>query len=308
VNFGPIIFLVTFFAMAGSWFGLVLTPQMQLGHLQQTNSVAGSGALYPVSRPGLARQGLDVYRSLGCAYCHSQQVRQSGTVCDVYLNDPGTNRAAVLAAISQVNPNASESQAREMLTNSTVPILTGVTRQVADTAVKALSVGGAKPALTIVPIGPDITQGWGKRQSVAEDTLYDYPVMLGSQRIGPDLANEGLRRPDLNWHLRHLYAPRLETKGSGMPPYRFLFTKQKIGRAPSPEALALKEFGPPAGYEIVPTPAAAALAAYLQSLRTDVPLAVAPFSMPEAPAPADTNAPPTNAGPAGVAALKTAAK
>ena len=49
-----------------------------------------------------------------------------------------------------------------------------------------------------------------------------------------------------------------------MPPYRFLFEKRKIGRRPSPEALALPgELAPGAGYEIVPKPAAKALVAYL---------------------------------------------
>jgi cytochrome c oxidase cbb3-type subunit 2 len=76
-----------------------------------------------------------------------------------------------------------------------------------------------------------------------------------------------------------------------MPPYRFLFEQRKITRAPSPEALQLTgEFAPPAGYEIVPKPEAVALAAYLVSMRVDVPLYEAPFTPPYAPPPA-TNAP-----------------
>jgi hypothetical protein len=93
-----------------------------------------------------------------------------------------------------------------------------------------------------------------------------------------------------------------------MPPYRFLFEKRKVGRRPSPEALALpSELAPGAGYEIVPRPAAKALAAYLISLRADAPLFDAPMSVPAPPAPpastnapavpeaTSTNAPPTNA-------------
>src|ERR1039458_8749758 len=64
---------------------------------------------------------------------------------------------------------------------------------------------------------------------------------LGSQRVGPDLADAGARLPDANWHLRHLYAPRIEVKGSVMPPYRFLFEKRRVGHSPSPEALARSE-------------------------------------------------------------------
>ena len=103
MNYGPFIFLAGFFALATSWFGYVLTPQMQVGQLQQTNTVP-LGATYPVTRPGLARQGLEVYRANGCASCHSQQVGQSGTVCDLVLNEPGTNQDALLKALLQVKP------------------------------------------------------------------------------------------------------------------------------------------------------------------------------------------------------------
>jgi cytochrome c oxidase cbb3-type subunit 2 len=44
--------------------------------------------------------------------------------------------------------------------------------------------------------------------SVAADYLYDFPVQLGSLRAGPDLANIGVRAPDANWQLQHLYAPK----------------------------------------------------------------------------------------------------
>ena len=98
---------------------------------------------------------------------------------------------------------------------------------------------GAKAQVWIVPVGPDLARGWGRRRTVAEDFLFDSSGDAGPQRVGPDLANVGLRLPDANWHLRHLYAPRLHEKGSTMPPYRFLFEKRRIGRSPSPEALVL---------------------------------------------------------------------
>ena len=100
MNYGPLIFLAAFFAVAGSWSGFVLTPQLQVGQLQQTNTLSG-GATYPVPRPGLAQQGLQVYRANGCASCHSQQVRQSGTVCDVVLNEAGTNQPAMIAGAAE---------------------------------------------------------------------------------------------------------------------------------------------------------------------------------------------------------------
>ena len=286
MNYGPLIFLAAFFALASSWCGLVLAPQLQVGQLQQASAL-GTGTRYPQARPGLAQQGLQVYRANGCAACHSQAVRQSGTVCDVILTDPGTNQPAVIAALLQVRSGAVESEAKQLLTRLPQPVRQGVTKQEADAAAKSLKAAGAKAQIAIIPVGPDLARGWGRRRTVAEDFLFDDPVMPGSQRIGPDLANVGVRLPDANWHLRHLYAPRLVDKSSTMPPYRFLFEKRQMGPTPSPEALVLPaELAPPPGCEILPKPEARALAAYLLSLRADAPLYVAPMTV------ASTNATP----------------
>lgn len=326
MNHGPLIFLAAFFALASSWCGFVLAPQVQVGQLQQTNTLSG-GATYPLARSGLAQQGLQVYRANGCASCHSQQVRQSGTLCDVVLNEAGTNEPALvvalltlkcgvlpteterrIAAVAKGNAPAaiqawSEADAKELLARLPQPVRQGLTKGEADAAVKNLNAAGAKAQVWIVPTGPDITRGWGSRRTVAEDFLFDYPVMPGRQRIGPDLANVGLRLPDPNWHLRHLYAPRLHEKGSTMPPYRFLFEKRKIQRSSSPEALVLPpELAPEPGCEVVPTHEAKALAAYLISLRADAPLFVAPLTAasslgtnaPSVPASISTNAAPAN--------------
>ena len=123
MNPGPLLFLATFFTMSISWLSFVLVPQLQIGRQVQ---VEADGVLYPSMRPGMARQGEQVYRANGCFYCHTEQVRPEG-------------------------------------------------------------------------FGSDLARGWGGRtgkvQSVAQDYLYDQPVMLGSLRIGPDLANfAGVRR------------------------------------------------------------------------------------------------------------------
>jgi cbb3-type cytochrome oxidase cytochrome c subunit len=291
MNYGPLIVLAAFFGLATSWFGFVLTPQMQVGHLQQTNVLAGN-VTYPVARPGLARQGLDVYRANGCASCHSQQLLQTKTVCEVVLTDAGTNQGAVIQALFQLKPGLPGTKAGELLQALPQPLLENATRDAADNAMKILQPTGAKAELRIVPVGPDIARGWGKRRTVAEDFLYDYPAMPGSLRIGPDLASVGLRR-DANWQLQHLYAPAHEVKGSVMPPYRFLFEKRRIERAPSPDALAMPpELAPEPGYEIVPKREARALVAYLLSLRSDAPLFNAPVTVPEpVPASSATNTP-----------------
>jgi len=299
MNHGPLIFLGVFFALALSWFGLVFEPQLQLGNAEQATNVVNTAELYPQRRPGLAKQGLDVYRSLGCASCHSQQVGQSGREYDVVLTDAGTNRAEVLRVLLKLKPGATAVELEKGLAGPMpLNLLKDVTRAVADAEVERLEPTGAKAEVKVIPTGADIARGWGKRRSVAEDFLFDQPVMLGSQRIGPDLADVGSRLPVAEWHLLHLYNPKIVEKKSIMPPYRFLFEKRKIGRAPSPNALRFTgEFAPERDCEIVPTDQATALVAYLISLRADTvifetPMTVAIAASTNAPAAAATNAPP----------------
>ncbi|MBI5772674.1 MAG: cbb3-type cytochrome c oxidase subunit II [Verrucomicrobia bacterium] len=170
----------------------------------------------------------------------------------------------------------------------------------ADAAAKRLTDAGAKAAVVIVPTGADIERGWGARVSVAQDYLYDQPLMLGSRRIGPDLANIGARKPGADWQLWHLYNPRLITDGSFMPAYRFLFNEVPRRKDAPPalgaldKTLVAKTFPEPAGEtvtDIVPTAEAVALVAYLASLNPDAPLFEAPAPVPPPPAAPATNTP-----------------
>ncbi len=122
--------------------------------------------------------------------------------------------------------------------------------------------------------GVDDKRGWGERQSVARDYLREERVLLGSLRAGPDLRNVGARKPDggraydAAWHFKHLYDARLTSPGSNMPPYRFLFETREIVGQPSPRAISLPApYGAPAGFELLPSPRAEALVAYLLSLK-----------------------------------------
>jgi len=108
-----------FLTVALPFGALLLSSQVQLGGLATAPEEEG-GALYPATVPGLAVQGRDVYISLGCIACHTQQVRPSGQ-------------------------------------------------------------------------GSDIARGYGDRPSVARDYVLQSHVLLGDRRIGPDLANYGVR-------------------------------------------------------------------------------------------------------------------
>lgn len=205
-----IFFLGLVAALGISWGGIVMGSNAQLGGLAPFYDDSQSNA-FPQRMPGIAAQGQLVYKGLGCAQCHTQQVRRPG-------------------------------------------------------------------------FGSDKDRGWGDRQSVARDYIYQPAPQLGLSRTGPDLANLADRKPsapDASDLLNLLYSG-----ANGMPSYRFLFETRAVGVGAQPSEKALKLVGalePKAGLEIVPTPDADALVAYLLSLSTPYvyPEAV-PFTPPKA--------------------------
>ena len=289
MKYGPLIFLGILVTFVTSWWGLIFSPQLQIGSQQATTVESG---LYPAGRPGVAAQGHEVYVAAGCVHCHSQQVRQDGYIFDVVLTSGGTNPAAVVTLLQQIAPDIKGTDAVATATNtSPVILMRGVSQSVAAAAQTKLTEAGAGAQAVFIPLGPDMKRNWGARRSVAADYLYDYPVQIGNSRLGPDLANAGARPMDANWHLLHLYHPHTVVPGSIMPAYQYLFETRKIGRQPSGGALKLPEaFAPKAGYEVVPRAEALQLVAYLQSLRLDQPLFEAPATQ-LAPATPATNAP-----------------
>jgi cytochrome c oxidase cbb3-type subunit I/II len=76
------------------------------------------------------------------------------------------------------------------------------------------------------------TERYGE-YSKAGESVYDHPFLWGSRRIGPDLAREGGRYPNL-WHVNHMRDPRAVTPHSIMPAYPGLFTNRlDFGQAES---------------------------------------------------------------------------
>ncbi len=65
---------------------------------------------------------------------------------------------------------------------------------------------------------------WGLsalRVSQPGDYVYDQPHLLGSERTGPDLSQEGGQHTN-DWHWAHFRDPRLTRPASIMPRFRFL--------------------------------------------------------------------------------------
>ena len=60
-----------------------------------------------------------------------------------------------------------------------------------------------------------------ERVAQAGDYIADRPHLLGSERTGPDLQQEGGEHPD-DWHVAHFANPRRTRPRSLMPPFNFL--------------------------------------------------------------------------------------
>jgi cbb3-type cytochrome oxidase cytochrome c subunit len=280
------IFLAAFVALGASWYGLVYGPIEQLGGARQT-SVLQSGDAWPQQRTGEATLGLQVYRECGCAACHTLQVRQTGVRSEITLTSLGANKAAdfkefmkSLMIVPELLNSSNTLVGNLNAWDGTLPktLYAGDDSTVTATLAEKLAPAGVKTESRVVSLGADMARSWGTRQSVAADYLYDQPVQLGTVRAGPDLTLIGVRDPDVNWQLQHLYAPSSLLKKSTMPPFRFLFEVRRLaaGRT-APTALVLPpEYAPPAGMEVVPTAAARELAAFLVSLKANAPLYEAP--------------------------------
>jgi cbb3-type cytochrome oxidase cytochrome c subunit len=274
MNNGLLLFFGIFLSLGGSFWALLLAPQVQIGRAQPV-VLETTGATYPSPRTGVAQQGAEIYRAQGCVECHSQQVRQSGVNFEVWLADTGNAQRQLAVTMNQLKI----ADADKLIAQAPVKILGGLTMLEASGIASQLTNGEAKAQVVLATLGSDIQRGWGKRATVSQDYLYDNPVQLGSLRVGPDLANYGTRAVPSALALQHLYSPQSTMPKSMMPPYRYLFNKGKVADGEKRAANALPAMVEP-GYEITPTPEAEALVAYLMSLDASASLAEAPVPAP----------------------------
>ena len=119
---------------------------------------------------------------------------------------------------------------------------------------------------------------WGQRPSMASDYYFSKarmdlwrqsPSLLGSERTGPDLTNVGQRKPAEEWHLLHLYNPRIVVDESVMPAYKWLFTEKLKGEVTSKDVVVPvpQDYVKNNGKVVVATQKAIDLVRYLQSLQ-----------------------------------------
>ena len=75
-------FAFIFVAFLFTWFGIVVFPWLELGHLPPIQE-EGSTDISPWDSSGSAHAGEHIYAVNGCAYCHTQQVRAASSGADI---------------------------------------------------------------------------------------------------------------------------------------------------------------------------------------------------------------------------------
>ena len=142
--------------------------------------------------------------------------------------------------------------------------LSGVAQQGAEEYASLGCVACHTQQIRRVETGFDVDRGWGKRPSVPRDYVLQEHVLLGNSRIGPDLANLGLREYSDEWLHQHLFEPQSLVPSSLCPPSPFLYSEIEDGA--DSDILVTSE---DSDRFIRPSIRANRLVAYLQALKQD---------------------------------------
>ncbi len=137
----------------------------------------------------------------------------------------------------------------------------------------------------------DIERKWGNRRSAPRDYIFDRPVLLGKERMGPDLANVGKRPPNADETFpTGLAAPAAAVTTAAPPATTASPTTPSTSAAPAAAASPSAPAGAGAPPATSPAPAA-----------------VSPAPAAASPAPAAASPAPATASPAPAAASPTPA-
>lgn len=126
---------------------------------------------------------------------------------------------------------------------------------------------------------------WGDRPSIAADYAgskrmswwMNSATLMGTERTGPDLTNVGNRLPSDEWHLMHLFNPRIVVEESIMPSYPWLFEIKSQAEAGERVVNVPRVLLENNAQVVVATDEALQLVAYLKSLKqTPLPDGLAP--------------------------------
>lgn len=102
-----------------------------------------------------------------------------------------------------------------------------------------------------------------KRTSIWQNTA----TVMGTERTGPDLTDVGNRLPSADWHLMHLYNPRIVVPESIMPSYGWLFDHRKNMEPGDVELAVPEKYRNGKQGHVVASKEALQLVTYLQTLK-----------------------------------------
>ena len=132
-------------------------------------------------------------------------------------------------------------------------------------------------------------QRWGPVSEVGE-YAHDWPHLLSTRRVGPDLTRVGLKFSD-HWHFAHHWAPRAVVPDSIMPEFRWLYRTARVplveregavALGASPELNALFSFKAGAPIPLYPSPEGLAFSARTDGTPTlDTTVLPEPYDRPE---------------------------
>lgn len=112
----------------------------------------------------------------------------------------------------------------------------------------------------------DVERGWGDRPSMARDYVLQEHVMLGNTRIGPDLANLGMREHEDDWIHQHIFEPQSLIPESVCPPSPFLYKQSDSAVEGS---IKIYSSDTNQTRHVIPSSRAKRLVSYLQALKQD---------------------------------------
>lgn len=267
---------------AFAWLGLTVIPHFQIGRLEPQADEEG-GDVYPAPPNGMAIAGERIYAANGCVYCHSQQVRADYAATDI-ARKWGERRSAprdylfdrpVQLGKLRTGPDLANVGRRAPVEDVNAPAIT-----------TASPAPGSSPAVAPPPAGAPAPVAQPAPGS--SPTLPSASAVPGANPPGPADQTTTVNGAPLpysaDWHHKHLYDPQSVTEQSIMPPYRFLYRKQRISGEPSADAVKIAGEGAPAdGWEIVPTYDAKCLVAYLMSRDQSHPLKEVKSTAPTSP-------------------------
>jgi cytochrome c oxidase cbb3-type subunit 2 len=121
----------------------------------------------------------------------------------------------------------------------------------------------------------DMDRVFGSRPGITADYAHitrtslwqNTATLMGTERTGPDLSDVGTRQPIFEWHLMHLYNPRIVVEQSIMPSYPWMFEVKKNPLKGDVTVSVPKPFMNGQEGVVVAKKEALQLIAYLQSLK-----------------------------------------